>query len=98
MSQAPNPYAITPLTEEQTVRIEGEIERYRGELEDELGNFRLERLPTGRVLLVPDVELPHVCYMSDNGPDARLCVDDYVPELANRDLDPTRPSDTQEGG
>lgn len=86
---------IVQLSEEQTARIEDQIEKYRRNLEDELGQFTHERLPTGRVLLLPRDEVPHVCYMSDEGPWARLCVDDYVPEIGDRRLNPERPSDDQ---
>lgn len=86
------------LSEEDTVRIEREIQKWAKHLEEELGPFTTERLPTGRILLLPHTELPHVCYMSDDGPHARLCVDDYVPELAKSGLDPNKPQDVQEGG
>ena len=86
---------LPTLTPEETAHVLAEIERWRGNLEDELGTFTTEVLPTGRVLLLPKEELPHVCYMSDDGPFARLCVDDYVPEIANQELDQSRPSDDQ---
>lgn len=55
------------------------------ELEDEFGNYSLMDLPTGRVLLMPAGEPDpngwFVCYLSDPTANARLLVDDYVPEL-----------------
>lgn len=89
------PIPVEPLSEEGTLRIEREIKKWQGHLEDVFGKFRQERLPTGRVLLVSDNEVPHVCYMSDESSDARLCVDDYVPELGDPKLDQSRPSDNQ---
>lgn len=75
--------------------MESEIKRWSGELEDEFGPYRMERLPTGRVLLLPQQGIPHVLYMSDDGPDARLCCDDYVPEIGDPTLDQSRPSNDQ---
>lgn len=92
MSDVPDP---PQLTSEETAHVQAEVEKWRSHLEDELGSFTTEVLPTGRVLLLPQTELPHVCYMSDDGPFARLCVDDFVPEIAKPDLDPDRPSDEQ---
>jgi hypothetical protein len=81
-----------------TLRVHHAIEHNRKALEDELGTFLQEDLPTpGRVLLRPQNELPHVAYMSDGSPDARLVIDDYVPELGDPTMDPNFPSDDQEG-
>lgn len=75
----------------QTPLVRAAIEESREELEDEFGNFQLMDLPTGRVLLMPE-GMPDevdwlVCYLHDSSADARLLVDDYVPELSD-DSDP----------
>jgi hypothetical protein len=88
------------LTDEQTARIRGELETWREATEAAVGKFRTEVLPTGRILVVPTEildEPPHVAYMSDDGPEARLVIDDYVPELAVPGLNPEFPSDAQPG-
>lgn len=96
-SQAPDPFEVTPLTPAQTAKILTELARWDEETRDELGDYRTEVLPTGRVLVLSDNEVPHVAYMSDDGPDARLCLDDFIPELAVPGLDPEYPSDAQPG-
>lgn len=95
MTQAPNPFEVTPLTPLQTANLQSEIEKWREEIQEEIGEFRTEILPTGRILILADQEVPHVAYMSDEGPDARLCFDDYVPELGDPTLSQDRPSDDQ---
>lgn len=74
-----------PVGPEETLRIQHAINSNRDIIEAELGPFTEQVLPSGRVLITPspDVELPHVCYMSDKTPEARLIFDDYVPELGN---------------
>ncbi len=92
---------VEQLTEEQTARIMAEVGRWQEAIESAIGTFRTELMPTGRILVVPTQNLqepPHVAYMSDDGPEARLCIDDFVPELATPGLDPEFPSDTQPGG
>ena len=61
----------------------GAILQYQGEIEDELGpNFKLEIMTTNRVLLTTaDEQQQVICYMSDRHADARLVMDDYVPEV-----------------
>lgn len=84
------------LSETESQKVKDEIEKWRWEITEEIGPFRTEVLQTGRILIQPDdLEVPHVAYMSDNSPDARLCLDDYVPEIGDFTLDPTRPSDDQ---
>lgn len=66
--------------------VMGLIEQYREELEDEFGKFTTVPIPdTMRVLLIPEVAESKfegfVCYLSDPHADARLIVDDYVPEM-----------------
>lgn len=69
----------------QTALVRNAIENEREELTDEFGNFQLMDLPTGRVLLMPEgAPEPNewfCCYLHDASADARLLVDDYVPEL-----------------
>lgn len=71
----------------QTHLVLKEIEANRDELQDEFGNFTTMDLPTGRVLLIPEATPDEddwfVCYLHDASADARLVVDDYVPELAD---------------
>lgn len=94
-SQAPDPYEVTPLTPDQTAKILSALERDKDAILDELGEYKQEVLPTGRVLILPATELPHVAYMSDEGPNARLVLDDYVPEIGDQSLNKERPSDDQ---
>lgn len=61
------------------------IESFTTELEDEFGKFTtLNVQDSQRVILVPeqaeDRNQWFVCYLSDPHADARLVVDDYVPE------------------
>lgn len=89
---------VERLTEEQTARIQGELEKWREATEAAVGKFRTEVLLTGRILVVPTEfldEPPHVAYMSDDGPEARLVIDDFVPELGNPSFDKNFPSDGQ---
>lgn len=91
----PDIFSAPPLSSQETQRILDEIERYRKEVEAELGPFTTEVLFSGRVLITPQTEVPHVAYMSHQGADARLVFDDYVPEIGDRTLNPDRPSDDQ---
>lgn len=62
------------------------IDRFQAHLEDEFGKFTTNPVPDSqRVILVPE-EATHpeewmVCYLSDPSADARLVVDDYVPDV-----------------
>ena len=73
--------------QQQTALVRAAIEDSREELEDEFGNFQLMVLPTGRVLLMPEGQPNEedwfCCYLHDASADARLLVDDYVPELSD---------------
>lgn len=52
------------------------------DLEEEYGKHRIEKLASGRVLLVPRDEDPFVCYLHDpKSDDPFLVVDDFTPEL-----------------
>ena len=75
--------------------MRAELDRSKEAIEDELGPYTTEELLTGRILILPVEEVPHVAYMSDNGPDARLIIDDYVPEIGDFTMDPEYPSDAQ---
>lgn len=79
-----NPTADNPLPVHETLRIREAITSSLSEIEEELdGPFLLEDLPTGRVLVYHEGSREEglVCYMSDRHPDARLILDDYVPEI-----------------
>lgn len=69
----------------QTELVKHQIEENREELADEFGNFQTLDLPTGRILLMPEGTTEQAewfcCYLHDASADARLVVDDYVPEL-----------------
>lgn len=88
-------FPITPLTPQQRSVLRAELDSAREALEDEWGPYITEDLPTGRILVLPVEELPHVAYMSDDSPDARLILDDFVPEIGDMTLDPEYPSDAQ---
>jgi hypothetical protein len=81
----PNFFIVTPLTAQQTATVMAALERDREAVVSELGEFTTEVLPTGRILVLPQEEVPHVAYMSDDGPEARLVLDDYVPELGGNE-------------
>lgn len=92
-------FPITPLTAEQRSVLRAELDKSKEALEDEWGPYITEELPTGRILVLPSGgEVPHVAYMSDDSPDARLVLDDYVPEIGDMTMDPEYPSDNQPGG
>lgn len=85
----------TPLTPEQRSVLKDNLDRETEAIEDELGPFITEELPTGRILILPVREVAHVAYMSDDGPDARLVIDDYCPEIGDFTMDDDYPSDAQ---
>lgn len=59
------------------------IQQHEEEIIDELGMVDLMILPTNRVLLTAQDGVQQVvAYMSDRHVDARLLLDDYIPELA----------------
>lgn len=75
-----------PEADEQTI-VRRLIEVHREALEEEFGTFTLVDSPTfNRVVLIPDNATDRegwaVCYRSDSTVDARLLIDDYVPEVA----------------
>lgn len=64
------------------------IHTYEKELSEGegFGNMKLDWLPTNRVLMTTQGGGQFVCYMTDPAVDARLVLDDYVPEVG-RDID-----------
>lgn len=62
-------------------RTIAELETWRHVLEDDLGKFTYEPLPTGRVWVKSQEFGDLVAYMSDHSPDARVVVDDIAAEL-----------------
>lgn len=89
---APIPFGMEPeelaILQSQTSTVGQEIKRHHDLLRDEYGNYQLQTLETGRVLLIPEGTTVEeewlVCYMSDATPSAVLVLDDYVPELTEQ--------------
>lgn len=60
----------------------GSIREFEEEIIDELGVVEVTLLPSNRVLLTSENGFQQVvAYMSDPNADARLVLDDYIPEL-----------------
>jgi hypothetical protein len=77
----------------QTDIVLQQIDYYKEGLTEEFGDFQTQVMPTGRVLLMPEGEPNQeswmCCYLSDETTNARLVIDDYVPELSSpEDYDP----------
>lgn len=76
---ASDPWRYNPLMHAE--RTLGLINTYKPELEDEFGEFTTQKLPSGRILLRSHDGEPFIAYLSDFHADARLVIDDYIPEL-----------------
>lgn len=58
------------------------LERYEEEVASDIGQpWTVTLLPTNRILIKGAAGRMLVCYLADQDPEARLVIDDYIPEL-----------------